>query len=121
VNGDDPQARCAIVGALLCQMSLGLGGYVFAVFLRPIVTELGWSRTAFSVSSLPLLLGMTIASPVVGAAAGRFGPRRVCAVGIVVVAVALASLAMLPLAAPWTGGSPARDARHHQDQNSTRT
>ena len=48
MSADGPQARRAILGALICQMGLGLGGYVFAVFLRPIVTELGWSRTAFS-------------------------------------------------------------------------
>jgi len=89
VSGDDPQARRAILGALLCQMGLGLGGYVFAVFLRPIVTEFGWSRTAFSGSSLPFLLAMALASPIVGAATDRFGPRRVFAAGIVVVAAAL--------------------------------
>lgn len=82
----------AIAGAMVCQMGLGLGGYVFATFLRPIVVELGWSRTAFSVSSLPFLLAMALASPVVGAATDRFGPRRVFAAGIVVVAGALFGL-----------------------------
>ena len=37
-----------LAACLVCQMGLGLGGYVFAVFLKPIVTEMGWSRTAFA-------------------------------------------------------------------------
>jgi len=95
VNGDAAQARRAVLGALVCQMGLGLGGYVFAAFLKPIVTELGWSRTAFSVSSLPFLLAMSLASPVVGAATDRLGPRRVFAGGITVVAAALVGLSCM--------------------------
>jgi MFS family permease len=90
VNGG--LARRAVLGALVCQMGLGLGGYVLAAFLRPIVAELGWSRAAFSVSTLPFLLGMSLASPLVGAMTDRIGPRRVFAAGIVVVAVALGGL-----------------------------
>lgn len=95
MNGEATRARRAILGALVCQMGLGLGGYVFAAFLKPIVTELGWSRTAFSVSSLPFLLAMALASPVVGAATDRLGPRRVFAAGIVVVAAGLVGLSWM--------------------------
>jgi len=35
--------------------------------------------------------------------------------------VALVGLAVLPLATTWTAGRAAPRARHHQDQNSTRT
>jgi MFS family permease len=93
VNGD--RARRAILGALICQMGLGLGGYVLAAFLRPIVAELGWSRAAFSVSTLPFLLGMSLASPLVGAVTDRIGPRRVFAAAIVVVAGTLAGLSSM--------------------------
>ncbi|HWP64489.1 MAG TPA: MFS transporter [Candidatus Limnocylindria bacterium] len=89
------QARRAVAGAMICQMGLGLGGYVFGAFLKPIVAELGWSRAAFSVSTLPFLLAMALASPVVGAATDRFGPRRIFAGGIVVVASALVGLSCM--------------------------
>jgi MFS family permease len=95
MTGDAAQARRAVLGALICQMGLGLGGYVFAAFLKPIVTELQWSRTAFSVSSLPFLLAMALASPLVGAATDRVGPRRVFAAGITVVAAALVGLSCM--------------------------
>jgi MFS family permease len=95
VSAETARARRAIAGALVCQMGLGLGGYVFAAFLKPIVTDLGWSRTAFSVSSLPFLLAMALASPAVGMATDRLGPRRVFAAGILVVAAALLGLSMM--------------------------
>jgi MFS family permease len=95
VSNDARRARRAIAGAMICQMGLGLGGYVFAAFLKPIVTELGWSRTAFSVSSLPFLVAMAFASPIVGASADRFGPRRIFAAGICVVAAALVGLSFM--------------------------
>lgn len=88
-------ARRAVLGALVCQMGLGLGGYVLAAFLRPIVAELGWSRAAFSVSTLPFLLGMSLASPLVGGLTDRLGPHRVFAAGIVVVAGTLAGLSSM--------------------------
>jgi MFS family permease len=44
---------------------------------------------------LPFLLAMALASPVVGAATDRFGPRRVFATGIVVVVTALLGLSAM--------------------------
>lgn len=88
-------ARRAVLGALVCQMGLGLGGYVLAAFLKPIVTELGWSRAAFSVSTFPFLLAMSLASPLVGTATDRLGARRVFATGILVVAAALVGLSTM--------------------------
>jgi MFS family permease len=70
-------------------MGLGLGGYVFAVFLKPIVAELEWSRTAFSAAGGPFLLAMALASPVVGTLTERVGARAVFAGAIVLVAAAL--------------------------------
>jgi hypothetical protein len=31
------------LGCLVCRMGLGLGGYVFAVLLKPVVGEMGWA------------------------------------------------------------------------------
>jgi MFS family permease len=81
-----------ILACLVCQMGLGLGGYIFAVFLKPIVNELGWSRTAFSGYGGPFLLAMALMSPVVGAATERLGARTVFSTAITVVALALIGL-----------------------------
>jgi MFS family permease len=84
-----------VVACLVCQMGLGLGGYVFAVFLKPIVAELGWSRTAFAGSGGPFLLAMALASPIAGAATERFGARVVFSTAITVVAGALVGLSYM--------------------------
>lgn len=84
-----------LVGCLVCQMGLGLGGYVIAAFLKPVVDDLGWSRTAFSASTLPLLLAMALASPVVGRLTTRMGGRPVFAVAITGVALALLGLSRM--------------------------
>jgi MFS family permease len=76
-------------------MGLGLAGYVFAVFLKPIVTELGWSRTAFAGSGGPFLLAMALASPIAGAATERYGARVVFSTAITVVAAALLGLSYM--------------------------
>jgi cyanate permease len=81
-----PRAWAVLAGCLVCQMGLGLGGYVFAAFLKPIVAELGWSRAAYSVSTLPMLLAMALASPLVGRLTDRAGARVVFAGGITLVA-----------------------------------
>jgi MFS family permease len=93
-----PRRRLAwrvVVGCLVCQMGLGLGGYVFAVFLKPIVAEMGWSRTAFAAAGGPLLLAMALASPLVGTLAERVGARAVFAGGITLVAAALWGLSFM--------------------------
>lgn len=84
--------RTAIIvlfACLVCQMGLGLGGYIFAVFLKPVVADLGWSRTAFSWAGGPFLLAMALASPGVGALTERVGARLVFSCGIILVATAL--------------------------------
>ncbi len=84
-----------LLSCLVCQMGLGLGGYVFAVFLKPIVTEMGWSRTAFAAAGGPLLLAMAAASPLVGVLTERLGARLVFAGGITLVALALLGLSQM--------------------------
>ncbi|MCW5893024.1 MAG: MFS transporter [bacterium] len=84
-----------LLGCLVCQMGLGLGGYVFAVFLKPVVAEMGWSRTAFAAAGGPLLLAMALASPLVGALVERVGARAVFASAITLVAAALLGLSVM--------------------------
>lgn len=76
-----------VVGGLICQLGLGFG-YAHAHVLRDITSELGWTRTAFSSSRLPLMAIMSLASPLVGFAVVRIGARPIL----------LASVALLFLA-----------------------
>lgn len=91
----DPRRWRVLVGCLVCQMGLGLGGYVIAAFLKPVVEELGWSRTAFSVSTLPFLVAMALASPLVGRVTDRVGGRIVFAGAITAVAATLVGLSRM--------------------------
>jgi MFS family permease len=84
-----PAQRAILLACLVCQMGLGLGGYVFSVFLKPIVADMGWTRTAFAAAGGPFLLAISLASPLVGAATERFGARAVFSTAITVVAAAL--------------------------------
>ena len=87
--------RAILLACLVCQMGLGLGGYVFAVFLKPIAADMGWTRTAFAAAGGPFLLAMALASPVVGAATERFGARAVFSTAITVVAAALVGFSFM--------------------------
>ncbi len=89
-----PGARrwLVLLSCLVCQMGLGLGGYVLAVFLKPVVAEMGWSRTAFAAVGGPLLFAMALASPLVGGLTERVGARAVFAGSITLVATALLGL-----------------------------
>jgi MFS family permease len=63
---------------------MGLGcSYVFGPMLKSIVAELGWSRAGFSAGRGPLILAMSLSFPLVGAAADRFGPRRVLSASVI--------------------------------------
>ncbi len=76
-------------------MGLGLGGYIFAVFLKPIVNDMGWSRAAFSASGGPFLLAMSLASPLVGTLTERMGGRLVFSLAITLVGAALVLLSYM--------------------------
>lgn len=82
-------ALVVLLACLVCQMGLGLGGYIFAVFLKPVIADLGWSRTAFSWAGGPFLLAMALASPGVGALTERVGARLIFSCGILLVATSL--------------------------------
>jgi len=84
------RARWVLLGCLVCQMGLGFS-YVFTTFLKPIVADLGWTRTAFSAAGGPLLLSMALAAPLIGNLTDRFGPRRVLSLATLLLAAALAS------------------------------
>jgi len=84
------RALWVLAGCVVCQMGLGFS-YVFTTFLKPIVADLGWPRTAFSGAGGPLLLSMALAAPLIGSLTDRFGPRRVLTLSTLLLAAALAS------------------------------
>jgi MFS family permease len=84
------RARWVLLGCLVCQMGLGFS-YIFTTFLKPIVADLGWTRTAFSAAGGPLLLSMALAAPVIGNLTDRFGPRRVLSLATLLLSASLAS------------------------------
>ena len=75
-------AWVVIFGCLACQMALGLA-YMRGVVLKDIVSTFEWSRTAYSGSSIPMLLMMGLAAPLVGWLTDRYGPKGVISGGIV--------------------------------------
>ncbi len=90
-----PRRWIVLLSCLVCQMGLGLGGYVFAVFLKPVASEMGWSRTTFAAIGGPLLVAMALASPLVGTLTARLGPRLVFAGAATLVAAALLGLSAM--------------------------
>jgi MFS family permease len=93
-----------LLGCLVCQMGLGFS-YVFTTFLKPIVAELGWTRTAFSGAGGPLLLSMALAAPLIGSLTDRFGPRRVLAGSTLLLAATLAGFAAMQSLAQFYAAS----------------
>lgn len=71
-----------VIGGLICQLGLGYG-YAYAHVLVDITEELGWTRSTFASSRLPLMGMMALASPLVGLAVGRAGARPILATAAV--------------------------------------
>lgn len=80
---------CSAVGFF----SLGLSGYGFSVFLKPIAQELALSRTSLSlVFSVSRLQG-ALEGPIVGWLVDRFGPRVIMAIGVLMAGLGYVLLA----------------------------
>jgi MFS family permease len=77
-----------LIGCAVCQMGLGFS-YVFTTFLKPIVADFGWTRTAFSGAVGPLLLSMSLASPLIGALTDRLGARAVLSLSTLLLTASL--------------------------------
>ncbi len=76
----------AVIASLASGLTIGMSGYAFGVFIDPLETEFGWSRTqtnfALTISVISLLIG-----PLVGRWIDRFGSRPVMVVSLAFVAV----------------------------------
>ena len=81
------------VGMVLCVGTLAL--YSFGVFVRPLTTEFGWSRTELFVALSLFQFGLAVSSPIWGVLVDRFGPRRVILISLVALSALVASLGLL--------------------------
>jgi MFS family permease len=84
-------AAAASVGVLLASFFF----LSFAVFLKPLSIEFGWTREAVSGAYAVMTLAAALSAPFVGYLLDRHGPRRVCAPCVAVAALAFASLSVL--------------------------
>jgi MFS family permease len=59
--------------------------YAFGVFLKPLINQFGWSRTAISgCVTIRSILGGSM-SPISGALSDRYGPKKLIFVGVLIV------------------------------------
>jgi MFS family permease len=69
--------------------------YTFAVFVKPLGAQFGWSREAISSGFGLAAVTLGLISPVLGHWLDRFGPRRVILICMSVFGCAMASLSLL--------------------------
>lgn len=78
---NDPKIFFGWWVALACLISVtivvGIIGFAYGVFIKPLIKEFGWSRAAVSAGHTVYGLVAGIASPLVGRFIDRFGPRKV--------------------------------------------
>jgi MFS family permease len=86
-----PRSRdwLVVLACLGCQIGMGVGGYVFPVFLKPVVDDLGWSRTAYALANPIMSTSVALVGPLVGWVADRRGPRGVLVAGSLLMSAAL--------------------------------
>ena len=68
-------------------LSASLLGYAFGQYVVLLSREFGWSKTAISAASSLREAESGVLGPVQGYLLSRFGPRRICQVGIVIFAL----------------------------------
>ncbi|MEW6272040.1 MAG: MFS transporter [Thermodesulfobacteriota bacterium] len=78
-----------VVACLVCQVGMGVGGYLFPVFLKPVGEDLGWSRTVYAAANPIMSTFVALAGPLVGWLSDRRGPRLVLVAGSLVMSAAL--------------------------------
>ncbi len=69
--------------------------FTFSVFLKPLSTELGWSRTQISAGFALAALTVAFASPFIGRLVDRFGSRAIILPCVTVFSAGFASLSLL--------------------------
>jgi predicted MFS family arabinose efflux permease len=69
--------------------------YTFSLFLDPLHAAFGWKREAMGTAFALAAITVALASPLIGLLLDRFPPRRIILPGILVFAIALATLSRL--------------------------
>ena len=69
--------------------------YTFAVFVKPLSAQFGWSREAISLGFGLAAITLGLISPLLGRWIDRFGPRRIILACMTVYSCAIISLALL--------------------------
>ncbi len=77
-----------VVACLVCQIGMGLGGYVFPVFLKPVADDLGWSRATYAAAQPVMSTAVALAGPLVGRLADG-AARPVLVLGSILMSFAL--------------------------------
>jgi len=88
--------RVVLAGCLGVMAGFGsLWVFTFAVFVKPLSAEFGWSREAISRGFGFAAITLALISPLLGHWLDRFGPRRVILPCITIFAAGIASLSLL--------------------------
>ena len=74
-------AACLLINFYIAAVTY----FSFTAFFDPLVKEFGWSYTQVSFAMSLRGLEMSILAPVVGFLVDRFGPRRICLLGVATV------------------------------------
>lgn len=77
-----------LVGFLVNAMLTGVGVYTLGLFIRPMTTDLGWSRTAFSGLQTFQTATSGVLSPIVGPIIDRRGSRELIMIGAFIAGLA---------------------------------
>jgi len=80
-----------VFACLICQIGMGVGAYILPLFLKPVVNELGWSRTDFAIANPIMSTVVALVGPLVGWISDRRGPRIVLVTGSVLMSAAMLS------------------------------
>ncbi len=92
---DEWKAHWPLVFASLLGMSFyAVVTYSLGTFIAPLEAEFGWSRAAISAGLTIFTVTAMIGGPIIGAAADRWGTRRVAVPGIALHAAAFAGLSL---------------------------
>lgn len=88
--------RIVLAGAIGTAFGISaLPFYTLGVFVKPISTELGWTREAVQWGFAVQMLGMLLVGWLFGLAVDRYGARRVALLSQIGLAVGLASLSLV--------------------------
>ena len=94
--GDTGRAKWVVVAATFIVLFTVNGPVTtYGVFITPIESDFGWSRTTISLTFTIHLLATAIAAPITGNLIDTYGPRRTIPVFVVLVAVPLLALSAI--------------------------